>query len=141
MAQCSLSKHEWHDVDKSTARFFMARIARMIRCRQVDDTISYARIARCRQVDATIFSCTNGTNSTMSINRQHDFFMHERHEWHDVDKSTARFLCTKDTKKHRVFRLRKSCHSCLSCKEIVTRNRALRLRKSCHSCNSCKEAS
>ena len=121
--------HEWHeryDVDKSTARFF------------------FARIARYRQVDDTIFMAREGNRSCLPL-------------------AEIVFIRAFRARKHRVFRLRKSCHSCRSCRKnrarkyrvfrlrkscsfvpfVQDKNRArkyrvFRLRKSCHSCLLCK---
>ena len=92
----------------SMPRFFIARMARMVRC---------------RQVDGTILLCTNGTNGTMSTSRRHDFNPHEWHERYDVDKSTARFFFARIARYRQVddtiFMAREGNRSCIPLAEIV----------------------
>ena len=138
----------------SMPRFFHARIARMIRCRQVDDTIlirtnctndtmstsrrhdlfiaRIARIARYRQVDNTIFVAREGNISCLPL--AEIVFIRVFCAESIVPSACGNRVhsclsCKKESckKYYRVFRLRKSCHSCLSCRK----HRAFRLRKSC----------
>ena len=92
----------------------------MIRCRQVDDTIFCARMAR----RSIVYSaCGNRAVRAFHAKKNHVVscipladivpFVQKKNR---VKKNRV--------EKHRAFRLRKSCHSCLSCKE-----------------ESCKEAS
>ena len=140
-------------------RFFHARIARMIRCRQVDDTIlirtnctndtmstsrrhdlfiaRIARIARYRQVDNTIFVAREGNISCLPL--AEIVFIRVFCAESIVPSACGNRVhsclsCKKESckKYYRAFRLRKSCHSCRSCrKNRARKHRVFRLRKSC----------